>query len=74
MVRNAATCNEDACFIAATPESAQEFLDVSCLDPRDGRITMQCYWDDPRSRDYGCSSGEYALEAAAFTRFRTLPE
>ena len=64
--------NEYACFIAATPESAQEFLDVACMDPRDGRVDA-IYWDD-LLRDYGCSSGEYALEAAAFARFRTLAE
>ena len=30
--------NENACFIAATQSSAQPFLNVACMDPRDGRV------------------------------------
>ncbi len=30
--------NEDACFIASTRESAQQFLSVACVIPEDGRV------------------------------------
>ena len=64
--------NENACFIAATRDSAQQFLNVACMDPRDGRVDAVS-WDD-LLRDYGCSCGEYAMEAVAFARFRALAE
>lgn len=64
--------NENACFIAATRQAAQEFLNMACMDPQDGRVDA-IYWDD-LLRDYGCSSGEYAMEAEAFARFRSLAE
>ncbi len=64
--------NENACFIASTPEAAQEFLEVACTIPQDGRVDPVC-WDD-LLRDFGCSGGEYAMEAQAFARFRTLAE
>ena len=64
--------NENACFIASTRQAAQEFLNVACMNPRDGRVDAVC-WDD-LLRDYGCSRGEYALEADAFARFRPLAE
>ena len=64
--------NEDACFIASTPDSAQQFLNVACMIPQDGRVHPVC-WEDVL-RDYGVSGGEYAMEADAFARFRTLAE
>jgi len=64
--------NENACFIASTRKKAQEFLEVACLDPRDGRVDTVC-WDDVL-RDYGCSGGQYAMEADAFARFRLVAE
>ena len=64
--------NENACFIASTSQAAQEFLDVACTNPQDGRVDA-IYWND-LLRDYGCSGGEYAMEADAFARFRTLAE
>jgi hypothetical protein len=62
--------NENACFIASTRQAAQEFLTVACMDSRDGRVDV-VNWDD-LLRDYGCSGGEYAMEADAFARFRLL--
>jgi len=62
--------NENACFIAATPDSAQQFLYVACTIPQDGRV-HPVSWDD-LLKDYGCSGGEYAMEAEAFARFQTL--
>ena len=38
----------------------------------DGRV-QDVSWDD-LLKDYGCSCGEYAMEADAFARFRTLAE
>ena len=64
--------NENACFIASTPERAQQFLSVACMIPEDGRV-QDVSWDD-LLKDYGCSCGEYAMEADAFARFRTLAE
>jgi len=64
--------NENACFIGSTRQAAQEFLEVACMDPRDGRVDAVC-WDD-LLRDYGCSGGEYAMEAEAFARFQSLAE
>ena len=64
--------NENACFIASTLQSAEEFLDVACADPADGRVDAVC-WND-LLRDFGCSGGEYAMEADAFARFRSLAE
>jgi hypothetical protein len=51
--------NENACFIASTRQAAQEFLNVACMNSRDGRVDAVC-WDD-LLREYGCSRGEYAL-------------
>ena len=53
--------NENACYIAATSDTAQQFLEVSSLVPGDARMEA-VYWDD-LLRDYGCSGGEYAMEA-----------
>ena len=64
--------NENACFIASTLQSAEEFLEVACTDPADGRVDA-ISWEDLLS-DYGCSGGEYAMEADAFARFRKLAE
>jgi len=64
--------NENACFIAATRQAAQEFLEVACMDPQDDRVDAIC-WDD-LLRDYGYSGGEYAMEAEAFARVRSRAE
>jgi len=64
--------NENACFIAATPDTARQFLIVACMNPQDGQV-HPVSWDD-LFRDVGCSGGEYAMEAEAFARFRTLAE
>ena len=64
--------NENACFIAATQSSAKRFLEVACVIPRYGRIDSVS-WDD-LLEDYGCSGGEYAMEADAFARFKSLAQ
>ena len=62
--------NENACFIAATQQSAKQFLQDACVVPRYGRIDPVS-WDD-LLKNYGCSGGEYAMEAEAFARFKSL--
>jgi hypothetical protein len=62
--------NENACYIASTQQSAREFIDVACADPADVRVDTVSWHD--LVKDFGGSSGEYAMEAAAFARFQTL--
>ena len=64
--------NEDACYIAATSVTAQQFLEVASVFPGDARVEA-VHWDD-LLRDFGCSGGEYAMEADAFARFRAMAE
>ena len=64
--------NEDACYIAATSDAAQQFLEVASMVPGDARVEA-VHWDD-LLRDFGCSGGEYAMEADAFARFRAMAE
>jgi hypothetical protein len=61
--------NENACYIGSTSESAHQFLEVGSLVPGDARVDA-VYWDDVL-RDFGCSGGEYGMEADAFARFRS---
>ena len=37
--------NENACYIAATPDSAQQFLEVASLVPGNARVEA-VHWDD----------------------------
>ena len=64
--------SENACFVAATQDSARQFLNVAGRDPRDGRVDAVSWGD--LLRDYGCSCGDYAMEAEAFARFRSLAQ
>ena len=63
--------HENACYIAANPETAKRFLDTSFL-PCDCEI-HSVSWDD-LLKDYGCSGGEYAVEADVFARFKSLAQ
>lgn len=64
--------NENACYIAATPDRAQQFMQSAGVNSRDGRVEAVCWRD--LLRDFGCSGGEYALEAKAFAVVRTLAQ
>ena len=64
--------NENACFIAATVDDAKRVLRSAMMSPQDAEY-HPVVWDD-LLRDYGCSGGQYAMEAAAFARFRTLAQ
>jgi len=64
--------NENACFVAATRESADAFRDACGLEPDGARIDAVT-WDD-LLRDFGCSGREYAIEADAFRKFEQLAQ
>ncbi|MEQ9409656.1 MAG: hypothetical protein RIK87_18115 [Fuerstiella sp.] len=64
--------NENACFMAATRESADAFRETCGLSPDAARIDAVT-WDD-LLQDFGSSAGEYAMEAAAFARFEELAQ
>ena len=60
--------NEDACFIADTQELAKEFMSncgYSSVDCRIDKVTFAHIM-----KDYGCSSGQYAMEREAFLKFK----
>ncbi|MEZ6032313.1 MAG: hypothetical protein R3C17_09495 [Planctomycetaceae bacterium] len=62
---------ENACYIASNTQSAKRFLDTSFF-PGDCEI-HSVSWDD-LLKDYGCSGGEYAMEADVFARFKSLAQ
>ena len=59
--------NENACYIADTPESLIEFLDGAMLSVEGYRIEPVSISE--MLNDFGCSSGEYALEPKALEKF-----
>lgn len=62
--------NENACYIADSPESLIKFLEDAVFNVNDYRIdtiTLNDILDD-----YGCSAGEYAMEAEALKRFEQI--
>ena len=64
--------NENSCFIAGTKAAAGEFLACDWADPADCRIEAVSL--KQLREDFGCSGGEFAMESAAFERFRVLAE
>jgi len=60
--------NENACYIADSREAAEAFMENSDTD--DFRIDAVTIADI--MNDYGVSSGEYAMESAAFRRFSAI--
>ncbi len=62
--------NENACFIADTRELAKEFMNNCGHSVSDYRIDPVTFGDI--INDYGCSSGEYAMEAIAFSKFKEI--
>jgi hypothetical protein len=62
--------NENACYIADSPESLKKFLEDAGFNINGYRIdtiTLNDILDD-----YGCSAGEYAMEAEALKRFEQI--
>ena len=64
--------NENACLIAATLDGAKRVLGNAMMSPQDAEF-HSVSWDD-LLRDFGCSGGEYAMEADAFARFHKLAQ
>jgi hypothetical protein len=62
--------NENACYIADSPESLKDFLKDTTFNINDYRldtIKLSHILDD-----YGCSSGEFAMEPEALKRFKQV--
>jgi len=59
--------NEDACYIADTPESLRAFLANAPFSVNDYETVVITLSDI--LNDFGCSNGEYALEPGALSRF-----
>ena len=64
--------NENACFIAGSPESAAVFVGNGWVPASECRIETVSLSD--MQRDFGDSGGEYAIEREAFLRFQRLAE
>ena len=64
--------NENACFLADSPESLKEFLKDASFNINDYRIDPIRLSDI--IDDYGCSCGEFAMEPEALKRFEQVPD
>lgn len=64
--------NENACYIADTPESLRAFLIGAAFSVNDYETVLVTLSD--MVNDFGCSSGEYALEPEALARFEKEAE
>ncbi len=60
--------NENACFLADNQETCRQFMSVCGYEITDFRIDPVSF--DDIMDDYGCSSGEYAMEKRAFENFK----
>lgn len=64
--------NENACFIADTKDSADEFLQNGYGDVNDCRVDAVTFGDV--MQDFGASCGEYAMERQAYGVFKRVAE
>ena len=64
--------NENACYIADTPESLRGFLTDAAFSVNDYETVVVTLSD--LLNDFGCSNGEYALEPEALSRFEKVAE
>lgn len=64
--------NENACYIADSPNSLKEFLEGASFNIKDYRIDTIKLNDI--LDDYGCSCGEFAMEPEALKRFKHVEE
>ena len=62
--------NEDACLIAVKLDGAKRVLGDALMSPQDAKF-HPVFWEN-LLRDFGCSGGQYAMEADAFARFQKL--
>ena len=64
--------NENACYISESEMAANQFMLDCGHDKSDYRIDKVLFKDI--LNDYGCSSGEYAMESVAFNKFKGISE
>ena len=64
--------NENACYVADSPESLRRFLDSAMLPTEQYDVKSVTLQD--LLNDFGVSSGEYALEPLALARFGRLAQ
>ncbi len=64
--------NENACYIADSPESLKEFLEEAMLTVKDYRVDAVKISDI--LKDYGCSCGEFAMEPEALKRLKQVKD
>jgi len=64
--------NEDACYISESEDLANRFMLDCCYGKSDYRIDKVLFKDI--LNDYGCSSGEYAMETVVFNKFKQIAE
>lgn len=64
--------NENACYLADSKDVATQFMMDCGYDKSDFRIDEISLND--LMNDYGCSSGEYAMEKFAFEKFKIIAE
>jgi len=64
--------NENACFIAGNQNMAKQFMIDCGYDKSEFRIDQISLND--LMKDYGCSSGEYAMEELAFEKFKKVAD
>lgn len=64
--------NEDACYLANSHELAAQFMMDCGYSKSDFRIDEVSLHD--LMVDYGCSSGEYAMEKITFDNFKILAD
>lgn len=64
--------NENACYIADSKDVAKQFMLDCGYDKSDFRIDEISLKD--LMNDYGCSSGEYAMEKLAFENFKIIAD
>lgn len=62
--------NENACYIADSPDAAESFMENSFKGRDEFRVDAVTIAEI--MRDYGASSGEFAMEGEAFRRFSAI--
>ena len=62
--------NEDACYLADSEDSVRQLMKACGYNKSDFRVDEISI--SMLMNDYGCSSGEYAMEQLAFENFKTF--
>jgi hypothetical protein len=64
--------NEDACYLANSKDVAQQFM-LDCGYSQSTFLINEISINDLLN-DYGCSSGEYAMEKLTFEKFKIIAD